>query len=81
MEKMKYLMLSVKYLMLSMKYLMLSVKYLMFSVKYWSNVAWKSPTIFKLVGPCEILSHGQKLVEKLVKMLGFVKIEFSNSVR
>ena len=25
-----------------------------------TKVARKSPTIFKLIGPCEILSHGQK---------------------
>ena len=27
----------------------------------WTKVA-RSPTIFKLVGPCEILSHGQKFI-------------------
>ena len=57
---MKYLMLSVKYLMISVNYLTLSVKYLMLSVKYRTK-GIRSPTrIFKLVGPCEILSHGQK---------------------
>ena len=25
-----------------------------------TKVARKTPTIFKLIGPCEILSHGQK---------------------
>ena len=67
MEKMKYYVKD-EYLMLSMKYLMLSMKYFMLSVKYWSNVARKSPRIFKLVGPCEILSHGQKSLKHFKTM-------------
>ena len=34
-------------------------KYFMEKMKYLSNVLRKSPTIFKLVGPCEILSRSK----------------------
>ena len=73
MEKMKYYVKD-EYFILSVKYygkdeyLMLSMKYFMLSVKYWSNVARKSPRIFQLVGPCEILSHGQKSLKHFKTM-------------
>ena len=37
-------------------------------IKYWNlSKVVRTPTIFKLIGPCEILSHGQKSEKRKLK--------------
>ena len=62
-----------KKFMNSMKYFMEKMKYFMDKMKNQSKVPRR--TIFKLVGPCEIFSHGQKLPSLLAwSILGIINI-------